>query len=134
MRGLDAVSFFIAFLVGCIIGAIVYKLHFYMIVFITAFTGALVYSLGTSPTYASTFDTESAFLNIFVLQLIIFSVAGTLYQIHYWAKRPTATSADIRTAGKFVFNKREFSKIDYKKYVDEVAHNWKLLIFPWIIF
>ena len=66
--------------------------------------------------------------------LIIFSVAGTLYQIHYWAKRPTAASADIRTAGKFVFNKGEFSKIDYKKYVDEVAHNWKLLIFPWIIF
>ena len=34
VRGLDVVSFLIAWLVGCIIGFIVYKLHFYMIVFV----------------------------------------------------------------------------------------------------
>lgn len=134
VRGLDVVSFLIAWLVGCIIGFIVYKLHFYMIVFMTAFTGALIYSLGTSPTFASPFDTESAWLNIFLLQLILFSVAGTVYQVHYWAKRSSVGKADVRTAGKFVFSKGAIPKIDCRRYIDEVAHNWKLFIFPLVIF
>lgn len=134
VRGLDVVSFLIAWLAGCIIGFIVYKLHFYMIVFMTAFTGALIYSLGTSPTFASSFDTESAWLNIFLLQLILFSVAGTVYQVHYWAKRSSVGKADVRTAGKFVFSKGAIPKIDCRRYIDEVADNWKLFIFPLVIF
>lgn len=134
VRGLDVVSFLIAWLGGCIIGFIVYKLHFYMIVFMTAFTGALIYSLGTSPTFASSFDMESAWLNIFLLQLILFSVAGTVYQVHYWAKRSSVGKADIRTAGKFVFSKGTIPKIDCRRYIDEVADNWMLFIFPLVIF
>lgn len=136
-RGMDSLSFVIAFFIGFIIGVIVYKLQFYIVVIITAFTGALIYSLGTSPTFASLFDSSlenSRFSEILLVQLIIFTIAGSVFQVNYWKHKFTEGNVSKDGGERFRNGMIRIPKINYQRYLREIAANWKYFILPVIVF